>query len=455
MRTRAKRGRKVSMSNSLPERPSLEYLKKLAKDRLRQLRLKDPKAKLAVAQLSVSREHNFSSWRALKTEIERRQSGTTRIFFEACANGSVDVLRRLLGDDPTLIHAADPAAPHGGLTGLHVAAMHGHLDAVRLLLEFGADPNAREAGDHTYPLHWAAANRHIEIVRALLDAGGDVHGIGDDHELDAIGWATFFHEHGGAPGDKPEVAALLVERGARHHIFSAMSVGDLNLIRTLIEEDPKVLNRRMSRFEQGLSPLHFAINAKRYDILDLLIELGADLEAKDKNGHTAIEAAMLSRDQEAMRRLLAAGAKRPTRMRSSIVRSKMSKLAASTGKCVAMIYVPDVAAALDWYLSIGFKETARFTDDGIVNFGIVSFGKAEIMLNMHGKRGEHDVSLWLSTNKIDDVYQLLKSRQIEAAITGSEDGIDFIEHINDTFYGARQFGIRDLNGYILYFIQQL
>src|SRR5206468_2004922 len=141
----------------------------------------------------------------------------------ACANGNVELLRSLLANDPTLVRAANPSASHGGSTGLHAAAQHGHLDTVRLLLRHGADPNAREAGDSTYPLHWAAANRHIEVVRALLDAGGDVHGIGDDHDLDTIGWATFFHEPGRAPGDNPEVAALLVERGARHHIFSAIS----------------------------------------------------------------------------------------------------------------------------------------------------------------------------------------------------------------------------------------
>jgi hypothetical protein len=33
--------------------------------------------------------------------------------------------------------------------------------------------------------------------------------------------------------------------------------------------------------------------------------------------------------------------------------------------------------------------------------------------------------------------------------------IAFQEDTNDTFYGAREFGIRDLNGYILYFIQLL
>ena len=45
------------------------------------------------------------------------------------------------------------------------------VDAVRLLLEHGADPNAREQGDNTYPLQWAAAHGYLDTVRALLDAG--------------------------------------------------------------------------------------------------------------------------------------------------------------------------------------------------------------------------------------------------------------------------------------------
>lgn len=124
-----------------------------------------------------------------------------------------------------------------------------------------------------------------------------------------------------------------------------------------------------------------------------------------------------------------------------------------------MIHVPDVARTLDWYSSIGFKEINRYEDDGVVNFGMVSFGGAELMLNMHGKPGQHDVSLWFYTDKVDQLYQFLKSRQLEAAKAtpsgGPEghQGIEFVEDINDTFYGAREFGIRDLNGYILYFIQ--
>ncbi len=249
------------MSDSkLPERASLEYLRKLAKDRLRELRLADPRAKLATALLAVARDHGFASWRALKAEIERREQTNVATFFEACAKGDVEMLRTLVASDQSLVRQTDPRAPHAGWTGLHSAARGGHVEAVRLLLERGADPNARETGDNTCPLHWAAAGRHLEIVRALLDAGGDVHGRGDVHELDAIGWATFFHAPGGAPGDHPEVASLLLERGAQHHVFSAMSIGDLDLIRQLVERDPAALDRRMSRFEQGQTPVHFAIS---------------------------------------------------------------------------------------------------------------------------------------------------------------------------------------------------
>jgi cytohesin len=377
-------------------------------------------------------------------------------FFEACAQGDVASLRRLLADDPALARASNPRGQYGGWTGLHSAAQAGHLDAVRLLLEKGANPNAREDGDNTYPLHWAAASGHVEIVRALLDAGGDVHGTGDAHAMTVIGWASFHH----APGDHPaelspqarDTLALLVERGARHHIFSAICAGDCDLIRQVVAADPKALDRRMSRFEHGLTPLHFAINRKRYDIVDVLIEQGADLEAADGRGETALEAAMMHGDREAMRRLQAAGAKPPEAIDPETVQGSLEVLSASIRKGVPMIMVPDVTAALEWYVSIGFTEVAQYGEGGVLSFAMVSFGNAELMLNVHGTRGPHEVSLWFYTDQIDQLYRLLKGRQFAAVATGQE-GIEFTESLNEPFYGGRQFGIRDLNGFHLYFMQ--
>ena len=449
----------------LPERASLEYLRKLAKDRLQALRQADPDARLATALFTVARDHGFASWRALKTEIERREVDALASFFDACVTGDVDRIRTVLAGQRRLARASDPRAPHAGWTGLHAAAKAGRPGAARVLLEHGADPNAREAGDNTGPLHWATARADVETTRVLLDAGGDPHGTGDAHELEVIGWATFYH----APAEdattidpaRRQVVSLLLERGATHHIFSAMCLGDLALIREMVEQNPGALDRRLSRFEKGMTPLHFAIDRRRYDILDLLIELGADLEAEDRSGQTALAVAMLRGDREAMGRLQAAGAFVPDVPALPAFRASMAALASSVTKGVPIIYVPDVARALDWYTSIGFKEVARYDDDGLVNFGMVSFGKAELMLNMHGKAGKHDASLWFYTDQIDALYQQLKSRQLDAARatlageSGDRQAIQFEQDIEDMFYGARQFSIRDLNGYELYFIQSL
>ncbi len=447
----------------LPERASLEYLRKLAKDRLQDLRRNNSDAKLATALLSVAQDHGFPSWRALKAEIDRRDAQTVERFFDACTAGDLDQLRRFAGEERRLLRASDRRAPHAGWTALHAAAKAGQADAVRVLLDYGSDPNARESGDNTTPLHWAAAGAHLGVVSALVDAGADVHGAGDVHELDVIGWATFYHAPGedlaAIDGSRRQVVALLIDRGASHHVFSAMCLGDTALVRTVAEQDPHALDRRLSRFEKRLTPLHFAIQRKRYDMLDVLIELGADLEGVDGSGQTALTAAMLRGDGEAMRRLQAAGAAVPDVVAPPAFRDTMAALAKSVTKGVPMIHVPDVARALDWYTSIGFTELARYEGDGVVNFGMVAVGRAELMLNLHGAAGTHDVSLWFYTDQIDRLYQLLKSRQLDAARVALAHGaadrtpIVFEQEIEDMFYGARQFSIRDLNGYELYFIQ--
>src|SRR5438067_1143259 len=117
------------MTPQLPQRPSLEYLKKLAKDRLQELRRTDPRAKLADALVAVARDHGFPSWRALKAEIEERRRKNFSAFFEACAKGDVDALRARLAADTNLARVTDPAGQYPGWTGLHLAAQHGHVEA--------------------------------------------------------------------------------------------------------------------------------------------------------------------------------------------------------------------------------------------------------------------------------------------------------------------------------------
>jgi hypothetical protein len=55
---------------ALPDRPSLEYLKKEAKELLRTLQQQRPVARLADAQHALARQYGFTSWIQLKRHVE-------------------------------------------------------------------------------------------------------------------------------------------------------------------------------------------------------------------------------------------------------------------------------------------------------------------------------------------------------------------------------------------------
>ena len=202
--------------------------------------------------------------------------------FEAANRGDAATLASLLDRHPDRLRAG--SRPYGH-TLLHAAAQHGHLPVVNLLLERGLDANVREQGDNTYPMHWAAAAGRLDIVRRLADAGGDVVGAGDDHQLEVIGWATCWE--GCDDAAHREVAAFLVSRGARHHIFSAIALDLADEVRRIVAADRGALSRRMSRNEDFQRPLHFAVRMNRAKMVELLLQLGADPLAPDGSGYPA------------------------------------------------------------------------------------------------------------------------------------------------------------------------
>ncbi|MEN6645113.1 MAG: NPCBM/NEW2 domain-containing protein [Armatimonadia bacterium] len=97
-----------------------------------------------------------------------RQDARADIFADA-TRGDITALAADLAADPSLMRAVDPV--HGG-TPLHWALYGDRFAAVSLLLQSGADPNARNLHGLT-PLHGAAIKGDLRAIRLLLSAGAD------------------------------------------------------------------------------------------------------------------------------------------------------------------------------------------------------------------------------------------------------------------------------------------
>src|SRR4029077_14351742 len=83
-------------------------------------------------------------------------------------NGAADVIAALLeaGAD------ANEQLPLGR-TPLMIASRTGNVDAMKVLLDHGADPNAKEALRGTTPIMWAADEGHAAAIKLLIDRGAD------------------------------------------------------------------------------------------------------------------------------------------------------------------------------------------------------------------------------------------------------------------------------------------
>jgi uncharacterized glyoxalase superfamily protein PhnB len=112
-------------------------------------------------------------------------------------------------------------------------------------------------------------------------------------------------------------------------------------------------------------------------------------------------------------------------------------------RVVPMIHVPDVRASVDWYVNLGFTIKSTYDDGGDgLSFAILSFGASEVMFNTDGKtNGAHrrEVDLYIYTDNVDTLYERFKGH------------VDVIEGPHDTFYGMREFILRDLNGFWITF----
>ena len=126
---------------------------------------------------------------------------------------------------------------------LNFAAMAGSLDLVKILLAGGARLDSTD-NSNCNALYSAAASGRIEVVKFLLDKGLDanghpkrggtlLHNVVGRIRIDRTG------DPAGAYRKRMKAtASLLVARGAKVNIFSAVGLGMLDRLRAIIKTDP-------------------------------------------------------------------------------------------------------------------------------------------------------------------------------------------------------------------------
>uniref|UniRef100_A0A4X1VSH1 Tankyrase n=1 Tax=Sus scrofa TaxID=9823 RepID=A0A4X1VSH1_PIG len=233
-------------------------------------------------------------------------SGALRELLEACRNGDVSRVKRLV--DAANVNAKDMAGrkssplhfaagfgrkdvvehllqmganvharDDGGLIPLHNACSFGHAEVVSLLLCQGADPNARDNWNYT-PLHEAAIKGKIDVCIVLLQHGADPN-IRNTDGKSALDLAD------------PSAKAVLTEYAflgmtynfsgeyKKDELLEAARSGNEEKLMALLT--PLNVNCHASDGRKS-TPLHLAAGYNRVRIVQLLLQHGADVHAKDK-----------------------------------------------------------------------------------------------------------------------------------------------------------------------------
>jgi len=315
-------------SATLPARASLEHLRNEAKQRLRTMRSQNSEARLSEAQLLVARGYGFPSWRKLKAYVDALKDIGQHLV-NAVHDGDLDTMRKILDRHPELVNAStDPESP---LTktwdgrpaptlvfskrSIHLAIAEGKGDVLRLLIERGADVNVRDGGGRL-PLHDCFELGHDDFAKMLLDAGAvaDVcaaaaYGMhdrlreilqsdpGQANDLatgeSPLGWSVY--------GGQPVSATILFQHGAiaDRPPYDSCAWGPAAMVASTAVT-PVLLRHGANpnwQNETGDTAIHCAIKSRI--VLDpakftqLLLEFGADVSIRNREGQTALDEALL------------------------------------------------------------------------------------------------------------------------------------------------------------------
>ena len=189
----------------------------------------------------------------------------TTPLLEAAFHSNTEIIKALIeaGADPNL------AGPDGQ-TPLMLVARGDNVAAAKLLLDKGANPRATESQRDQTALMWAAANNQGPMARLLVERGADV------DAKTAIDLMT--------PLVSAEPRAQPRSPGGMTALMFASREGCLECVRAIVEKGAKI----DLADPEGVTPLLWAVWNTRFDVAKHLIEHGANVNRWDWWGRTPL-----------------------------------------------------------------------------------------------------------------------------------------------------------------------
>jgi ankyrin repeat protein len=198
-------------------------------------------------------------------------------FFEAATGGDVSKVRAMLQADPSLARAKDEK----GVSVIMKSTYYGKKDVVAALLESGVELDVFEA----------TATGQAERVSSLIAKDPSLANAYSPDGFTPLGFGVFFGQ--------PEVVKALLAAGADVNaasresmkvtpLASAAAAQQTSIARLLIDHGANVNARAAS----GHIPLHEASANGNVELVKLLIQNGADVNAKTDDGKTPLDFAI-------------------------------------------------------------------------------------------------------------------------------------------------------------------
>jgi ankyrin repeat protein len=237
-------------------------------------------------------------------KIKRGASGKGDIgdWFLSAQAGDIDLLLKLLDEGAVNLEAEnDIAPPHSSirsLTALGVAATYGQVACVEKLLELGADPEHASQYGET-PLMVSTYTADLAVAQALLDGGALVDQVDLEGET-ALHKATHYSEVKEAERglEKGAMVRLLLQNQANPTAMTEMGEtavhmgsrrGHIASVKALLSAGGRWGSVGADELDKyGRTPLHNAAMYGEIEMIDFLLNRGADLFRKDKTQRDAL-----------------------------------------------------------------------------------------------------------------------------------------------------------------------